>query len=117
MELLVRGETLPLYQANYRREFIYIDDAVRAIYDFMLDSEPGEVWDVPGEPCEVHDYMRHARQIANNGEIEFIPTPDFHQRIGPTTYVSPPQTRGFERKVKLVQGIRELVAFYKRNAK
>jgi nucleoside-diphosphate-sugar epimerase len=118
VELLVRGEEAPLYDDDYIREFLYIDDAVRTIcVHGMQDLPNGCVEDIPGEPMFVHKYLRLAWKLTGyTGSIRLVRTPDFHLRIGPRDYqtkLDPEIFAAYTRETSIEEGLRKLIAFFR----
>src|SRR5690606_19843351 len=75
----VRGETITVFGDGAQlRDFLYIDDLVRAFLDAAAsDSAEGESFNVgSGTPVSIADLAHTAVDAAGRGRVKFVPWPD-----------------------------------------
>lgn len=104
MERKVRGENLVFYGGDAWREFLYIDDAVQEILNCPNFSKNGQVFDIPGHPFLMGDFIREIDPLATETQM-----PDFHKRVGIKDYKSGWAFRG---KIGPIEGIKRTKEYY-----
>jgi len=84
LQRLKNNEEISLYDnGDFYRDFIYIDDCVRAIQLVLLKGELNEIYNIGnGIPQQFRALIQHAKEYINSSSIiHSIPTPTFHKTI------------------------------------
>jgi nucleoside-diphosphate-sugar epimerase len=82
--LLKRNETVKIYDDGSNiRDFMYVDDACRAINTCMQNAPTGQVINISNtQPITIGEVIRYCkRQLRSSSEIISIDAPDFHKVV------------------------------------
>lgn len=80
----LRNETIPIYGTGEAvREWLYLCDCIRAIFDLIEKGKPGEVYNIgSGERYRIIDIVKKILQILDKSEslIKFVPDRPGHEK-------------------------------------
>jgi UDP-glucose 4-epimerase len=116
--LALAGDTLPIYgDGKQRRDYIYIDDAVRALLSLGA-STTSDVYNVgTGEGTSIADMAAAIVAAAGGGRIEFVAWPPLAEQIETGDFVADisriKAALGWHPIVSLAEGLRRTVEFYR----
>jgi len=118
IHLALAGETLPIYgDGRQRRDYIYIDDVVRAL--LALGAAPANnIYNVgTGVGTSIADMAKAIIAAAGAGRVEFVEWPPLAERIETGDFVADiariRADLGWRPAVSLDEGLRRTVAFYR----
>ena len=120
VQMLCEDENLKVYKPSPRRDFIHVDDVVKAIQIVGNKGLKGEDYDVcTGQSIQISTLLEFAQVISNSkAKIMFVATPDFHSKVGLGDWESNPKKLrdlGWDNEYDVVEGIKKLVKSYKDN--
>jgi UDP-glucose 4-epimerase len=119
LRALVRDEEIKVFgDGHQRRDFTYVDDAVRA---FLLAASsvqaPGAVYNLGGDPVSLLDLARLMIEVNGRGSYAIMPFPEDRKAIDIGDYYgdfSKIRTGlGWEPTVPLAEGIARSLEFYR----
>jgi nucleoside-diphosphate-sugar epimerase len=111
---------IPLYDnGKIKRDYIYIDDAVRGIATVAQYGMPGSVYFVgSGVGTTFNKMVNIMMKEAGGGRIRVVESPGFHKRIGIGDFWCDSgklQSYGWKPQIDIQEGIKRTVAFYRNN--
>jgi UDP-glucose 4-epimerase len=115
----VLDKTISLYDGGkIRRDYVYIDDAVRGIKTVGECGQSGEVYFIgSGEGVSFAHMVNIMQYVSGGGNIRIVESPVFHQRVGIGDFwINNNKMRmlGWEPYIDLDEGIARTVGFYER---
>ena len=117
---LLRGETVKLYGGGrYRRDWLYVEDAVDALLAAaQAPGAAGQVYNIGhDEPASLRAFAVAVRAAVGGGEIVDVPFPPGQTAIDIGDYWSDARRAaadlGWRAKTSLDAGVRATVAFYR----
>lgn len=118
---LLEGKKIPIYgDGKYVRDWLYVEDHVRAVEAVLSKGRPGETYCVGGLKKDVNN-LTLAKMIlglmGKNPEewLEFVPDRAGHDRRYAVSWGKINRQLGWEPKYHLEEGLRETVTWYKNN--
>lgn len=121
IHLAVSDQVLEIYgDGRQRRDYIYIDDAVRALLALACDAADG-VYNVgTGVGTSLADMARAITAIAGGGRLEFVAWPELAGQIETGDFVADishiRRAVGWSPATSLPDGLQRTVAFYRAQA-
>jgi UDP-glucose 4-epimerase len=118
IHLAVADEVLEIYgDGSQRRDYIYIDDAIRALLALACDAADG-VYNVgTGVGTSVADMARAITAIAGGGRLEFVAWPELAAQIETGDFVADisriGRDAGWSPSTPMAEGLERTVAFYR----
>jgi UDP-glucose 4-epimerase len=123
IHLALSGEPLPVYgDGRQLRDYVYIEDAVRALLKLgEVSACNGHMYNVgSGVGTSLVEMARTIVSIAGGGEVEFVPWPPMAEQIDTGDFVADVskihQDAGWEPQIGLAEGLQRTVAFYRAHA-
>jgi len=123
IHLALAGETLPIYgDGRQRRDYIYIDDVVRALLTLGAPDQtrvtPNRVYNVgTGVGTSIVDMAKAITAAAGGGRLEFVAWPPLAEQIETGDFVADISRiraeLGWHPAVSLAEGLQRTVAFYR----
>jgi UDP-glucose 4-epimerase len=116
--LALAGEVLPIYgDGKQRRDYIYIDDAVRALLTLGA-ATTSNVYNVgTGQGTSIADMAHAIVAAAGGGRLEFVAWPALAEQIETGDFVADisriKEELGWRPGVALTEGLRRTVEFYR----
>ena len=113
----VEDGVIPLYDnGEVKRDYLYIDDAMRAIATIAERGKRGETYFFgSGEPHSFREMVEMMQEAAGGGTIQPVGSPGFHKRVGIKDFWidnSKLKALGWEPKVGIKEGIGYTVRWY-----
>lgn len=120
IRLALEGGTIDVYgDGSQLRDYLYVDDAVRALLTIGAKPELcGEVFNV-GSGHAVHfiDLVKAVLAAVGQGDYRLVPWPDSAAKVDVGDFVLDPsrlqRKTGWEPQVSLAEGLERTVAFYR----
>ena len=116
------GETIRIFgSGGQTRDYIYVDDMIRAILLLMKTPRPaGEIFNLgSGRSTAFKAMVRSVIDIVGRGKMEFVPWPGDYEKIETgSVRVSTrklAECAGWEPRVSLEEGIRRTFRYYRRH--
>ena len=123
IHLALAGETLSIYgDGRQRRDYIYIDDVVRALLTLgapeRANATPHRVYNVgTGVGTSIVDMAKAITAAAGGGRLEFVAWPPLAEQIETGDFVADISRiraeLGWHPAVSLAEGLQRTVAFYR----
>jgi len=123
IHLALAGETLSIYgDGRQRRDYIYIDDVVRALLTLGAPDQtrvtPNRVYNVgTGVGTSIVDMAKAITAAAGGGRLEFVAWPPLAEQIETGDFVADISRiraeLGWHPAVSLAEGLQRTVAFYR----
>jgi UDP-glucose 4-epimerase len=118
----IEDKTIHIYgDGSQLRDLVFVDDAADAFLRAgALDACNGEVFNVGGlEPISLRDLARELVSVAGSGRIEFVGWPSDKKAIDIGSFYADSskftRTTGWAPSVRLSDGLRRTVDFYRRH--
>ena len=114
IDLLKQGEDINLYEGGYvLRDLMHVDDVCEAIKLVCDSGDLNTIYNIgSGQPVAVRAIMEQAKQYLNSpSKFNSIDTPKFHEIVQSRDFymdVSKLKSLGFQQKISLKDGIKEL---------
>lgn len=114
IDLIKNGEDINLYEGGYvLRDLMHVDDVCRAIKLVCDRGEKNSIYNIgSGQPTAIRAIMEKARYELNSpSKFKNIETPKFHDIVQSRDFymdVSKLKSLGFEQKISLDEGIKQL---------
>jgi len=114
IDLLKKGEDINLYEGGYvLRDLMHVDDVCEAIKLVCDGGDLNTIYNIgSGQPVAVRAIMEQAKQHLNSpSKFNSIDTPKFHEIVQSRDFymdVSKLKSLGFQQKISLKDGIKEL---------
>lgn len=123
IHLALNDEPLTVYgDGRQLRDYIYIEDAVRALVSLGAAKKcDGRVYNVgSGAGTSLVDMARAIVSVVGRGRIEFVPWPPLAEQIETGDFVADVtkirREAGWQPRVALAEGLERTVAFYRAHA-
>jgi UDP-glucose 4-epimerase len=122
IRLAIEGRTIPIYgDGSQRRDFVFVDDAADAFLRAGAnDACNGEVFNVGGDqPISHRDLTTLLVEIAGSGRLEYVEWPTEKKAIDIGDFYADSTkftaATGWSPTVKLADGLRRAVTFYRQH--
>jgi len=117
IRLAHENQEIPLYDnGNFIRDYIYVEDVVRALAIIAEKGKASEIYYVGrGERVQFSDLVKMVVEEARGGKIVPISVPDFHKQVGIKSYYCDPtplKELGWKPEISLREGIRRVLEEY-----
>ncbi len=115
------GQKIPIYgDGKYVRDWLYVEDHVRAIEAVLAGGKPGETYCVGGLKKDVNNLTLAKMILKVMGKtpeewLEFVPDRAGHDRRYAVSWNKINRQLGWEPKHQLERGLKETVAWYREN--
>jgi len=117
---LMRGEPVLLYGGGtFRRDWLYVDDAVEALLAAgTRESANGRVFNIGHDrPVSLREFALKARELVGAGEVRDVPFPPEQRVIDVGDYWTDPRRAaeqlGWRASTSLFEGLRATIEFYR----
>ena len=113
------GEVIKIYgDGTQSRDYIYIDDVVDAFIRLGTQGKPGEIYNLgTSEKTHLIDMVDAILKETKSGSKEHVPYPDNYVVGNFGDYVANyekiKKDTGWEPKIRLEEGVKKMVAYYK----
>jgi nucleoside-diphosphate-sugar epimerase len=116
--LAVNGEPISLYgNGDTRRDYVYVDDAARALVLLAERGNPEQVYYIGGGVgIKIGALAEVIIEEVGSGRIVNVDTPDFHKSTGMADFWcnnGPMLALGWKPEVSIREGIRRVIAEYR----
>ena len=114
IDLLKKGEDINLYEGGYvLRDLMHVDDVCEAIKLVCNSGDLNTIYNIgSGQPVAIRDIMEQAKQhLDSPSKFNSISTPKFHEIVQSRDFyldVSKLKSLGFQQKISLKEGIKQL---------
>jgi UDP-glucose 4-epimerase len=122
IRLAIENRAIQIFgDGSQLRDFVYVDDAADAFLRAGMDDAcNGEVFNVGGDrPISHRDLTALLVDVAGSGRIEYVGWPAEKKAIDIGSFYADSskfqRTTGWQQRTTLADGLRETVAYYRRN--
>ena len=118
---LLEGKRIPIYgDGKYVRDWLYVEDHVRAIEAVLVKGKPGQTYCVGGLKKDVNNLILAKTILKIMGKepktwLEFVPDRAGHDRRYAVSWQKINCDLGWEPKYNLEEGLRATVSWYQSN--
>lgn len=118
---LLEGKKIPIYgDGKYVRDWLYVEDHVRAIEAVLVKGKPGQTYCVGGLKKDVNNLILAKTILKIMGKepkswLEFVPDRAGHDRRYAVSWQKINRDLGWEPKYNLEEGLRATVSWYQNN--
>jgi UDP-glucose 4-epimerase len=118
----IEGREIQIYgDGSQQRDFVFVDDAADAFLRAGTSNAcNGEVFNVGGDdPISHRDLVARLIELAGSGSVRFVDWPPEKKRIDIGSFYTDStkfrQTVGWHPQTRLVEGLRQTIAFYRQH--
>jgi UDP-glucose 4-epimerase len=118
----IEGREIQIYgDGSQQRDFVFVDDAADAFLRAGTSNAcNGEVFNVGGDdPISHRDLVARLIELAGSGSVRFVDWPPEKKRIDIGSFYTDStkfrQTVGWQPQTRLVEGLRQTIAFYRQH--
>lgn len=115
---ILHGEDITLYDGgNFVRDYIYVDDVIRALM-FLEHKAKNDLFLVGyGEPVSFRSIIDYAlKETGSASKIQTVQAPEFHKAVGIKNFVADTDkinALGWRAQIGYTQGVRKIIEAYK----
>lgn len=117
----MEGKTIPIFgDGQQLRDYIYIDDIVRAMMELIIKGKAGEAYNIgSGQGITFTEMVDEVIKAVGQGDKEFVPWPEDYEKNETGDYIAElskiEQITDWQPRNTLQQGLQKTVDYYRQN--
>lgn len=104
---------LDLYQGDYMRAYVHIDDVVDTLYLFNYDSRvDGQIYNLAGDNCTKSDLIMYIKSVLGEIDVQYSDQTDYDNRSYFLDCSKLKKLKSYSIKRSLMNNLKDLIPYY-----